>query len=247
MNNKGKIFVVGNGPGDLSMMVPKAAQAIQMATFICGYAPYVEQIKDLIPESATVFSNKMKGEIARVKVAVQACNDGETVALVCGGDASLYSMASLVHELTDDLSMVEVIPGITAALAASGKLGAPISDDLALISMSDLLTPWEVIKKRIDAINIGDFVCAIYNPKSKKRVTQLPYAIEQFISERGDLACGWVKNCDRDDEEIEVTTLKALDLDKIGMSTILIIGNSRTQIKQGKLVSPRGYTEKYGV
>jgi precorrin-3B C17-methyltransferase len=247
MDNKGKIFVVGNGPGEVTLTAPKASEAINKASFVCGYEPYVNQVSQLINESSEVFTNGMKGEMARVKKAIEAAESGHTVALVCGGDASLYSMASLVYELSTDTDSIEIIPGITSALSASAKLGAPVSDDLVLLSMSDLLTPWELIKKRIEAVNIGDFVCAIYNPRSKKRVTQLPYAIEQFKNARGNLACGWVKNCDRANEEYMVTTLDELDFEQINMSTVLIIGNSKTFIKNNKLVSPRGYTDKYGV
>jgi precorrin-3B C17-methyltransferase len=188
----------------------------------------------------------MKGEMERVKIALDMSRQGRKTALVCGGDASLYSMASLVYELSDELDDIEIIPGVTSALAASAKLGAPISDDIVILSMSDLLTPWEVIQKRIDAVNAGDFVCAIYNPRSRKRVVQLPYAVDKFIEMRGDLPCGWVRNCTRDNERVHVTILSRLDLEDIDMSTVLIVGNSKTLIKNGKLVSPRGYTEKYG-
>jgi len=246
MDNKGKLFVVGNGPGEISLTSPKAAEDIKSSDFVCGYKPYVEQIGGLILEGTEVFTNGMKGEIERVQKAVEECASGRIVSLVCGGDASLYSMASLVYELTDDVDCIEVIPGITSALSASAKLGAPVCADLIMISMSDLLTPWELIKKRIDAVNLGDFVCAIYNPRSIKRTEQLPYAVEQFMKERGDLPCGWVKNCDRPDEEICVTSLSRLDYEQIDMKTVLIVGSTQTITKNGKLVTPRGYTDKYG-
>jgi precorrin-3B C17-methyltransferase len=245
VKNKGKLFVVGIGPGDISMISQKAAQAIKSATFVCGYEPYVEQIKVFISPFAKVFSNKMKGEIERVKIAISAFNEGEIVALVCGGDASLYSMASLVLELTDDTNNIEIIAGITAVLAASAKLGAPISDDLLIISMSDLLTPWELIKKRIDAANYGDLVCGVYNPRSRKRTYQFPYLINKFYEERGNLICGYVKNCDRKNEEIKITKIKRLNFEDIDMSTIIIVGNTKSFIKQGKIITPRGYTKKY--
>jgi precorrin-3B C17-methyltransferase len=165
--------------------------------------------------------------------------------LVCGGDASLYSMASLVMELAENTNEIEIIPGITAALAASAKLGAPISDDLLIISMSDLLTPWELIKKRINAANLGDFVCGIYNPRSKKRINQLPYLLNKFYEERGNLICGYVKNCYRNNEKICITTIKEINLDDIDMNTIIITGNTKSFIKQGKMITPRGYTSKY--
>lgn len=243
---RGKLFVVGNGPGDLSLTSPKAAEAIENADIICGYEPYVKQISRLI-SSAEIFTNGMTGEMERVQKAVDECDSGQNVALVCGGDASLYSMASLVYELSPDVDTIEIIPGITSALSASAKLGAPVSDDMVILSMSDLLTPWELIKKRIDAVNLGDFVCAIYNPRSRKRTTQLPYAVDKFIEARGDLPCGWVKHCDRENQETRVTTLSKLDFEQIDMSTVVIIGAKKTFIKDGKLVSPRGYVDKYGV
>lgn len=247
MTDKGRLFVVGNGPGDPSLTAPRAASAIIRSDFICGYEPYVNQISQLIKPDSEVFTNGMTGEMERVRTALEAVRDGRTVALVCGGDASLYSMASLVYELSDNLDAVEIIPGITSALSASAKLGAPISDDLVMLSMSDLLTPWELIKKRIDAVNTGDFVCAVYNPRSRKRTTQLPYAVEQFIQARGDLACGWVRDCDRASEESCVTTLSKLNMEEIDMKTVVIVGSTKTFIKKGKLVSPRGYTDKYGL
>jgi len=247
MDNKGRLYVVGNGPGDVSLTSPKAADAIQSSDIICGYEPYVNQISSLVNSNTEIFTNGMTGEIERVQKAVEECEKGRKVALVCGGDASLYSMASLVYELSTDIETIEIIPGITSALSASAKLGAPISDDIVIISMSDLLTPWELIQKRIDAINLGDFVCAIYNPRSKKRTSQLPYLVDKFIKERGDLPCGWVKNCDRENEETHVTTLSKIDFEQIDMRTVVIIGSKKTFIKDGKLVSPRGYTDKYGV
>ncbi|XOB66129.1 precorrin-3B C(17)-methyltransferase [Deferribacteres bacterium DY0037] len=245
MENRGKLYVIGNGPGEISLTAPKAADAIKKADLICGYKPYVEQITQLINARTEVFTNGMTGEMERVQVALEHCAKGLKVALVCGGDASLYSMASLVFELSEDVDAIEIIPGITSALSASAKLGAPVSDDMVILSMSDLLTPWELIRKRIDAVNIGDFVCAIYNPRSRKRTTQLPYAVEKFMTARGDLPCGWVKNCDREDEQICVTTLRQLDFEQIDMSTVVIVGSTKTFIKSGKMVSPRGYTEKY--
>lgn len=149
MINTGKLFVVGNGPGNISLTAPKAAEAIAQSDFVCGYEPYVKQIDKLINDSSEVFTNGMKGEIERVKRAILEASKGRTVALVCGGDASLYSMASLVYELSDNTDNIDVIPGITSALSASAKLGAPVSADLILISMSDLLTPWEIIKKNV--------------------------------------------------------------------------------------------------
>lgn len=244
--SEGILFVVGTGPGTSDYMAPAAREAIAAADYICGYKPYLEQVAHLIPPAAQVFSNGMTGEKERVEKAIDAMEQKKRVALVCGGDASLYSLASLVYELATNTAAIEVIPGITAALAASARLGAPVADDLAIISMSDLLTPWEVISKRIEAVNSGDFVCAIYNPRSKKRITQLAYTLERFRAERGNLVCGFVRHCYREGESIWSGHLNDLDLEVIDMSTVVIVGSTRTLLKNGKLVTPRGYTDKYG-
>ena len=242
----GILFVVGTGPGTEDFMAPAAGHAIAAADYVCGYKPYLEQIEHLIPTTAQVFSNGMTGEKERVEKALAAMKQGRRVALVCGGDASLYSLASLVFELAGNTDAIEVIPGITAALAASARLGAPVADDLAIISMSNLLTPWELIQKRIEAVNGGDFVCAIYNPRSTKRTTQLAHTVHRFMVERGDLVCGYVRHCYRAGESSWTGHLSRLDQENIDMSTLVMVGNTRTILKNGKLVTPRGYTAKYG-
>jgi precorrin-3B C17-methyltransferase len=244
--DKGKLYVTGIGPGGQDYTSPAAVRIIESADFLCGYEPYVEQIRNLISPWTEVFANGMKGEIERVETALAAVREGKVTALVCGGDASLYSLASLVYEMSSSEDDIEVIPGITAALAASARLGAPVADDLAVISMSDQLTPWEMIKKRIDAVNLGDFVCAIYNPRSVKRTEQIKYTIDKFMEVRGDLVCGYVRNSHREGEQIFTGTLSTLNLEEIDMSTVVIVGCRRTILKNGRLVTPRGYTEKYG-
>lgn len=241
-----KLFVAGTGPGTHDYLTPAARHAIETADYVCGYQPYLDQVENLIPAHAVIFSNGMTGEKERVEKALAAMEQGQRVVLVCGGDASLYSLASLVFELARDTDSIEVIPGITAALAASARLGAPVADDLAIISMSDLLTPWELIEKRIEAVNIGDFVCAIYNPRSKKRTSQLAYTVQRFMAERGDLACGFVRHCYREGERSWAGYLSQLNPEDIDMSTLVMVGNTRTILKNGKLVTPRGYTAKYG-
>jgi precorrin-3B C17-methyltransferase len=243
---KGTLFVVGTGPGKTDFTAPSARLAIETADFICGYIPYVEAVAEFIPANAEVFTNGMMGETERVEKAVEAAKNGKTTALICGGDASLYSLASLVYELSDDTDNIEVIPGITAALSASARLGAPVAADISIISMSDLLTPWETIKRRIEAVNHGDFVCAVYNPRSRKRTEQIEHAVSVF-KQRGNLACGYVRNSHREGESAWVGTLDELKFEELDMSTVLIVGCTSTIIKNGKLVTPRGYTEKYGV
>ncbi len=237
----GILFVVGIGPGDISLINRQALYAIEQSDYICGYETYIKQIKNII-KNKKIYSNKMGKEKERVKEALDLANQGFVVSLISGGDASLYAMASLTHELNIyDNIKIEIVPGITAALAASAKLGAPISDDLAIISMSDLLTSWNIIKSRINAVNIGDFVCAIYNPKSSKRTKQIKYAIDEFYKKRGNLLCGIVKNCFRDNEEIKICTLSSFDYNFVDMSSIVIVGNTKTYKKNNILITPRGY------
>jgi len=223
-------------------MSPQALEAIKRSTAICGYDKYVDQIKEFIPEACSVFTSGMTGEMDRVQKAIDFATEGHTVSIICGGDPSLYSLASLTYQMSNGSgNHIEVIPGITAAMAASSKLGAPVADDLCIISMSDLLTPWEVIKKRINAVNEGDFVTAIYNPKSKKRKKQLAYALNRFYEKRGNLPCGIVKNAYREDEQVMISRISDFHYEFVDMSCIVMVGNSRTEIKNGKLVTPRGY------
>lgn len=240
----GKLFVVGIGPGKHDLITRRGLDAILSSDLICGYNKYIELLDSLVCNKP-IFSNGMKGEIERVKFAIDKAKSGKTVSLVCGGDSSLYALASLVFELCDDFENIEIIPGITAALSASTKLGAPICEDLVILSLSDLLTPFEIIKKRVDAINIGDFVTAIYNPKSQKRDKYLKEVLESFYQQRGDLICGIVKNCDRDNEIVKITKITDFDYDIVDMSTVVIVGNTKSYIKNDKMITPRGYLIKY--
>ncbi|WP_025209375.1 precorrin-3B C(17)-methyltransferase [Hippea sp. KM1] len=235
-----KLFVVGIGPGSTDLLTIKAKRAIEESSAICGYTTYIRYLSDLI-EDKLIFSNGMGSETERVKKAIELAENGITTSIVSGGDSSVYGMASLAVQLASDGIDIEIIPGITAALAVSAKVGAPISDDLAIISMSDLLTPWEVIEKRIEAVNIGDFVCAIYNPKSKNRNWQLGYALKSFFKHRGDLWCASVKNCCKEGELVKIDRISNFDYDFVDMATTVIVGNTKTILKDGKLLTPRGY------
>lgn len=238
-----RFFIVGTGPGDIKYMTVNAINALKSADWIVGYKVYLELLGDLLNGKMT-FSTGMGAEIERVQFAIEKFKEGFTVSLVSGGDSSLYGLASLCLEMDQDIDF-EIIPGISAVFASSAKLGSPVSEDLVILSLSDQLTPREVILKRIEAINIGDFVSAIYNPQSRKRTELLPYTVSKFLSERGDLPVGIVRNCTREEESIEITYLSKIDYNKIDMFTILIIGNSKTYIKNGKMITPRGYIEKY--
>ncbi len=234
------LFVVGLGPGDTTHLTQQAKKAIEKSSIVCGYRTYIQQIEGLIKDKI-VYSNSMGGEVERVKKAVLSAKEGYITSLVSGGDASIYGMASLAYEIGFGVVDIVVVAGVTAALSCSARLGAPISDDLAVISMSDLLTPWEIIKKRIEAVNIGDFVCAVYNPKSKNRTKQIEYALNRFYDSRGDLLCGVVKDCCRESEAVRIFPISEFDYDFVDMRSTVIVGNTQTYIKQGKLITPRGY------
>lgn len=241
--NKGKLFVVGIGPDGIDQMSINALEILKICNIICGYNRYIEQLPfRLLNKDTKVFSYNMGEESKRVRDAIEYAKKGKTVALVSGGDASLYGLASLVYETIDEADLVEIVPGITAILAASAKLGSPISEDIILMSLSDLLIPWPTIEKRIQLYALIDVVCGIYNPKSKKRDWQLKYLVDIFYRERGDLLCGAVKNAMRKNEEIKIFTLSHIDYEFIDMSTIIIIGSSKTYLKNNKMITPRGYT-----
>ncbi|WP_303850907.1 precorrin-3B C(17)-methyltransferase [Seleniivibrio woodruffii] len=237
----GRIFLTGIGPDGRETITAQAEHAIKSCTAVCGYDKYVEQAAHIIPAGTSVFTSGMKGEVERTETAVRYAKEGHDVCLICGGDPSLYSLASLTYQLADDTVEIIVIPGVTAAMAASALLGAPIADDLAIISMSDLLTPWEVIQKRIDAVNVGDFVAAIYNPKSMKRTQQIEYALKAFYEARGDLITGTVRDAYRENQSVKISKISDFDYDFVNMSSIVIVGCRKTIIKQGKMITPRGY------
>lgn len=235
------IYVVGLGPGDAMMRTPAATEAVRRADILVGYAAYIDLIRAEFPEKP-VFENGMMGEVARCQEALKLSRAGKTVAVVCSGDASVYGMASLILELSDEADEIEIVPGVTAALAASAMLGAPLSGDLAIVSLSDLLTPWAVIEKRLDAAGLGDFPIALYNPASRSRADHLQRAMDILLRHKpGDTPCGWVRNISRDGQEKKILTLAELRDEKVDMFTTVVVGNSQTILKNGRLVTPRGY------
>lgn len=235
------IYVVGLGPGDAAMRTADATAAIDRADVIVGYAAYVDLIRDEFPEKPA-FENGMTGEVARCREALRLSREGKTVAVVCSGDASVYGMASLILELAEETDEVEIVPGVTAALAASSLLGAPLSGDLAIVSLSDLLTPWAVIERRLDAAGLGDFTIALYNPASRSRADHLHRAADILLRHKpGDTPCGWVRNIARDGQEKKILTLRELRDEKVDMFTTVVVGSSQTVLKNGRLVTPRGY------
>ncbi len=238
------IHVVSTGPGDLNCLSYEAVKAIEEATVVVGYKKYIELIRPMLKDQKVHF-NGMKKEVERCRKALQLAKEGERVALVSGGDAGIYGMAGIMHELVledGDEVAIQSYPGITAAMAAASELGAPIVHDSVYISLSDLLTDIEVIKKRIHAAGIGDFITCIYNPKSKGRPYYIEMAKEILMEYKSpETAVGLVRNARRDNQEIILTDLKSMCDHTIDMSTVIIVGNKDTFIKKGKMITPRGY------
>ncbi len=227
-----------------------AKRAIEECEVIVGYKKYIELINPII-EGKEVYSTSMMGEIKRCASAIDLAKQGKDTCVVCSGDSGIYGLAGLIIELLEkkdllDEISVEVIPGIPAFVASASLLGAPIVHDFASVSLSDLLTSWEVIEKRLVACGEGDFVTIIYNPKSKKRNWQLDRAIEILKRYRSEFTpVGVVKNATREGETVIITTLGRVDTSNIDMFTLIIIGNSKTKNIGNYMVTPRGYLEKY--
>ena len=238
-----KLYVVGIGCGSRNGLTLEAEQAILKSSLIVGYTVYTDQIKRFYPEKECL-STGMRQEKDRVKLALEKASQGETVSLVCSGDSQLYGMAGLAIEMSAEYPDVEVetVAGVTAALSGGAVLGSPMTHDMAVISLSDLLTPMEKIVKRLRCAADGDFVIAIYNPSSKKRADYLMKACDIILEYRpSDTVCGYVRNIGRDGQESRVLTLGELRDTQVDMFTTVFIGNSETKITGGKMVTPRGY------
>ncbi|EGH4242714.1 precorrin-3B C(17)-methyltransferase [Listeria monocytogenes] len=239
------IYVIGIGPGDKRLMTGEALQAIEDAEVIVGYVTYIKLIKELIKDKEVVKTG-MRREIDRCQEAVDIALTGKKVAVVSSGDAGIYGMAGLVLELAEksnpDLE-VKVIPGITASIGAAAVLGAPIMHDFCHISLSDLMTPWEVIEKRITHAAMADFVVCFYNPRSKGRANHLANAFQKMMEYKsGDTVVGIVKDVGRKEERKIITTMRDIDYELVDMTTMVIVGNKETYVKNGKMITPRGYT-----
>ena len=241
----GKIYVVGLGPGGLEYLTPRAIEAITISEVVIGYKVYINLIRDILSHK-TIIKSGMKQEIDRVEKAFQMAKKGKKVALVSSGDAGVYGMAGPVCEMAEREDVeVEVIPGITAVLAAAAGLGAPLMHDFAIISLSDLLTPWEKILKRLHAAGEGDFIVGLYNPRSKRRKNHLRKAQEILLKYRSpDTPVGIVWKGTRYGEKKLITRLDDIPHEKVNMFATLIIGNSETYIADGRIVTPRGYNNK---
>jgi precorrin-3B C17-methyltransferase len=236
----GKLYVIGIGPGGLDHMTLKAVKAIEESEIIVGYTKYIDMVKSLI-ENKEVVSTGMKGEVERCKKALELSKD-KTVSIISTGDAGIYGMAGLILELKKDEN-VEIIPGVTASSSAASVLGSPIMHDNCNISLSDLMTPYELIKNRIELAAKGDFVISLYNPRSKGRPHYLKECLDIIKKYRkGNTPIGVVKNALREGQEITVTDLDSFNEEIVDMFSIVIIGNSQSYIKEGKFITPRGYS-----
>ena len=239
----GKLTIVGMGPGAYDQMTLEAIECIRECQVIVGYTVYVDLIKEYFADKEFV-TTPMKKEVDRCKLALEKADQGMNVVMICSGDAGVYGMAGLIYELSPAYKevIIQVVSGVTAALSGGAVLGAPLTHDFVVLSLSDLLTPWEKIEKRIHAAAAGDFSICIYNPSSKKRADYLKRAceiIEQY--QDPNLVCGYVRNIGRDQEEAVVLTLSELKSTQVDMFTTVFIGNSQTKVINGKMVTPRGY------
>ena len=238
------VFVVGLGPGDGQFLTGQAAAALEQAQVFCGYTVYLDLVRPLYPDKEYCATG-MTRELDRCRHALELAQAGRTVALVCSGDAGVYGMASPLLELAEQFPEVdvEIVPGLTAALSGGAVLGAPLAHDFCVISLSDRLTPWQVIAKRLAAAAMGDFCVALYNPSSKGRPDYLARAVD-ILLENGktpDTVCGLVRNIGRPGQSHQVLSLAQLATTPVDMFTTVFIGNTATRQLSGRMVTPRGY------
>ncbi len=238
-----KLYIVGFGCGKRGGMTIEAEKALMDSDLIVGYTVYAELVKKWFPEK-TYYTTAMRQEQDRVRYALEQAEYGRTTAIICSGDSAVYGMSGLALEMSAAYPHAEIIPvaGVTAALSGNAVLGAPLTHDFAVISLSDLLTPIEKIWLRIECAARGDFTIAIYNPGSKKRAGYLKKACEIMLRYKSpDTVCGYVKNIGRDGQESRILTLSELMNTEVDMFTTVFVGNSETRIINGKMVTPRGY------
>ncbi len=238
-----KIYVVGIGPGAYEKMTIEAARALEKCDVIIGYTVYIDLVKDHFP-GKTFLSTPMKKEKERCVLAFEEATKGQEVAMICSGDAGVYGMAGLMYEVSVNYpdTELEIIPGVTAATGGAAVLGAPLIHDFCLISLSDLLTPWELIERRLEDAAHGDFVICLYNPSSVKRHDYLLKACDIMMRHKSpDTVCGIVSNIGREGESMKVMSLRELRDTEVDMFTTVFIGNSSTKEIKGRMVTPRGY------
>lgn len=238
------IYVVGFGPGDKQFMTMQAVEIIEQADLIVGYTTYTDILKAQFPDKKYI-STPMRKETDRCRLAIEKALEGNTVVMVSSGDSGIYGMAGIMLEIADDMQAdVEIVtvPGITAASTAASVLGAPLMHDLSLISLSDLMTPLELIFRRVEAAASADFVISLYNPKSRKRIDYLEKAADIIMKYRDKgTPVGIVRNAGRPDQKAWLTTLSELKNEPVDMFCVVIVGNSQTYIKNNRMITPRGY------
>ena len=240
-----KLYVVGMGPGDHDSMTIRADRVLRECDVIVGYTVYVELAEQYYPEKEFL-TTPMRRETERCRLAFSEASKGRTTAMICSGDAGVYGMAGLILEIGREYPevSVEIVPGVTAASSGAAVLGAPLMHDFAVISLSDLLTPWEQIEERLEAAAKAGFVICLYNPSSKKRADYLQKACDIFLKyRRPDTICGFVKNIGREGETYQILPLEILRETAVDMFTTVYIGTEKTMELNGKMVTPRGYRE----
>lgn len=238
-----KIYVVGIGPGEYEQMTIKAAKVLESCDAIVGYTVYIDLVKEHFIEKEFL-TTPMRQEVERCRMCFEEALKGKDVAMICSGDAGVYGMSGLIYEISEEYPEVdiEVVPGVTAALGGAAVLGAPLVHDFAVISLSDLLTPWEKIEKRLKAAADSDLCISIYNPSSRKRKDYLKKAVEILLTgKKDDTICGYVQNIGRAGENYKLCTLGELLEQEVDMFTTVFVGNEQTRIIGGKMVTPRGY------
>ena len=239
-----KLYVVGIGPGAAEQMTLRAARALEAAEVIAGYGVYVDLVRPLFPDKEYLVT-PMRKEVDRCQMAIDCAREGRTVAMISSGDAGVYGMAGLIYELSEGMDLeVEVVPGVTAALSGAAVLGAPLVHDFAVVSLSDLLTPWEKIERRLELAAQADFCVVIYNPASTRRADYLRRACKILMRHASpQTVCGAVRNIGREGEDARVMTLRELADYPADMFTTAFVGNSQTREIDGKMVTPRGYRD----
>ena len=252
----GRLYIVGVGPGHHDHMTYRAREAIAESDTIVGYTTYVNLVEDLI-QGKDVYSYAMTQEVERARQCIDLAESGRTVSLVSSGDPGIYGMAGLIYEMLAESGWdpktglpVEIIPGVSALNSCSAIVGSPLMTDFAVLSMSDLLVPWDIIEKRVEAAAAGDFVIVVYNPASKRRIRQLQEArsiILKYRSPKTPVAI--IKGAYRNSQTVVLTTLEGLPdhADKLGMISTVIIGNSSTYTYGDLMINPRGYHSKYNI
>ena len=240
----GKLYVVGFGPGGYEHMTAKCIDVIEKADIVTGYTTYVEMLKEFFPDK-TYLATPMMQEVKRCRTAVEEAMKDQTVAMVSSGDSGIYGMAGIIYQVAEEMGAdieIETVPGVTAASAAASVLGAPLMHDFAVISLSDLMTPLDLIMKRVDCAGQSDLIVCLYNPKSKKRTGYVEQAADILMRYRSSgTPVGIVRNAGRKGEQSQITTLGELKNAEIDMFSVVLIGNSQTYVSRGRMITPRGY------